>query len=358
MASISKRPDGRWRARYRDANGKEHAKHFNRKIDGQRWLDEVTTAVVTGQYVHPMAGRITVEQYASQVWLPSLSLRASSRREYEGALSRHLVPALGSMPMSSVRPVDARALLMRLEDRLSPRTARRIYSHARSLFRHAVIGRVVPVSPFEGVRGLPLPGQRRSIPNIEDVRSVVAAADPLTAVMVLVAAQTGMRSAELRGLTTAALDLDRRRLRVDQQLVTETGGRWSLGEPKTAAGVRVVRFGAGLQSTLQTFLAVNPPSAQGLLFHEEGRPVANSTWDYRVKAAQRRARVAPFRIHDLRHHCASVLIAAGVPVPAITEQLGHASAQVTFTTYAHLLRDDEEAAADAMSIAWAQSPAD
>jgi len=153
MASISKRPDGRWRARYRDANGKEHAKHFNRKIDGQRWLDEVTTAVVTGQYVHPKAGRITVEQYASQVWLPSLSLRASSRREYEGALSRHLVPALGSMPMSSVRPVDARALLMKLEDRLSPRTARRIYGHARSLFRHAeplAIRAYAPARPRPG----------------------------------------------------------------------------------------------------------------------------------------------------------------------------------------------------------------
>ena len=39
MASITKRPDGRWRARYRDETGKEIAKHFDRKVDGQRWLD-------------------------------------------------------------------------------------------------------------------------------------------------------------------------------------------------------------------------------------------------------------------------------------------------------------------------------
>ena len=51
MASIAKRPDGRWRAQYRDAAGKEHSKHFDRKTDAQRWLDEVTAAIVTGQYV-------------------------------------------------------------------------------------------------------------------------------------------------------------------------------------------------------------------------------------------------------------------------------------------------------------------
>jgi len=59
MASLTKRPDGRWRARYRDEAGKEHAKHFDRKVDGQRWLDEVTAAVVTGQYVDPKARRET-----------------------------------------------------------------------------------------------------------------------------------------------------------------------------------------------------------------------------------------------------------------------------------------------------------
>ena len=48
MASIAKRPDGRWRARYRDDTGREHARHFGRKVDAQRWLDEVTASVVTG----------------------------------------------------------------------------------------------------------------------------------------------------------------------------------------------------------------------------------------------------------------------------------------------------------------------
>jgi hypothetical protein len=66
VVSIAKRPDGQWRARYRDAAGKEHSKHFDRKTDAQRWLDEVTAAIVTGQYVDPRAGRVTFKAYAEQ----------------------------------------------------------------------------------------------------------------------------------------------------------------------------------------------------------------------------------------------------------------------------------------------------
>lgn len=44
MASVQKRPDGKWRARYRDDDNVEHARHFRRKIDAHDWLDEVIIA--------------------------------------------------------------------------------------------------------------------------------------------------------------------------------------------------------------------------------------------------------------------------------------------------------------------------
>jgi len=57
--NIAKRESGRWRARYRDDTGKEHSRHFDRKIDAQLWLDNVTAAVVGGTYTDPRAGRVT-----------------------------------------------------------------------------------------------------------------------------------------------------------------------------------------------------------------------------------------------------------------------------------------------------------
>ena len=37
-----------WRARYRDDGGKEHVRHFDRRVDAQKWLDEVTASLVAG----------------------------------------------------------------------------------------------------------------------------------------------------------------------------------------------------------------------------------------------------------------------------------------------------------------------
>ena len=51
--SIARRPNGKWRARYRDETGHEHTRHFDRKVDAQQWLDQVTATVVTGTYADP-----------------------------------------------------------------------------------------------------------------------------------------------------------------------------------------------------------------------------------------------------------------------------------------------------------------
>jgi hypothetical protein len=77
MASIARRPDGTWRPRYRDAEGKEHARHFARKADAQRWLDEVTASIVTGTYVDPRAGKVTFRDYAVE-WLAMQPLRPTT----------------------------------------------------------------------------------------------------------------------------------------------------------------------------------------------------------------------------------------------------------------------------------------
>jgi hypothetical protein len=77
MASIKKRPDGKYRARYRDAKGKEHARHFARKVDAQQWLDSVTASKVAGTYTDPKTARTTVGQWCD-TWLAGYATRRPS----------------------------------------------------------------------------------------------------------------------------------------------------------------------------------------------------------------------------------------------------------------------------------------
>lgn len=52
----------RWLARYVDEHGQENTRSFERKVDAQAWLNEITAAQTTGTYVAPSAGRVTVRE--------------------------------------------------------------------------------------------------------------------------------------------------------------------------------------------------------------------------------------------------------------------------------------------------------
>ena len=61
MAHIRKHPkSGRWQVRYREADGRERSKTFNRKPDAQRFAATVTADIARGEYLDPTAGKTTV----------------------------------------------------------------------------------------------------------------------------------------------------------------------------------------------------------------------------------------------------------------------------------------------------------
>lgn len=65
----------------------------------------------------------------------------------------------------------------------------------------------------------------------------------------------------------------------------------------------------------------------------------------------RDARVRRVRVHDLRHTCASLLLAQGVDARTIMETLGHSTITMTLDAYAHVMQTTLRAAADRMDDA-------
>src|SRR3954468_21001240 len=143
VASIARRPDGTYRPRYRDAAGKEHARHFKRKVDAQRWLDEQTAALVRGDWVDPRSGRVTFAEYAEQ-WRTTQVVRPTTELAYERLLRRNVYPRLGDRPLAAIRPSEIQSLVSRLsvaaEDHpaLAPRTVRVTLSVTSAVFKSAV----------------------------------------------------------------------------------------------------------------------------------------------------------------------------------------------------------------------------
>ncbi len=89
------------------------------------------------------------------------------------------------------------------------------------------------------------------------------------------------------------------------------------------------------------------PAGLGLIFHTRNGTALNLN-NLRFQdfwPTIKRAKLPRVRIHDLRHFHASLLLANGVDLPAVSGRLGHASKSFTLATYGHEMAGGQEQAA-------------
>lgn len=82
--------------------------------------------------------------------------------------------------------------------------------------------------------------------------------------------------------------------------------------------------------------------------YEDGRPLDPHYISKAFRRIVRAIDLPHLTFHGLRHEHASLLLSAGVPITAVSERLGHASAAITSDLYSHLLEDADRRMADAV----------
>jgi integrase len=375
MASIAKRPDGNYRARYRGPDGNEHAKHFARKVDAQRWLDEQTAAMVTGQYVNPRAGRVTFRQRGDQ-WRTTAPHGPTTAYLVERALEKRVYPEIGDIPIGAIRTTQVQALVTGWGATLAPSSVRVMYGYVVSVFAAAVRDKVIAVSPCDGVRLPPARRKQVEIPPLSVLDVLRDALPPRLRAVVDLVAGSGLRQGEVFGLEVNGLDFLRTRaVDVHQQLVTLPKQVY-LGRVKTAESQRVVPLAAVTLEVLAAHLAAFPVrpvpitdrtdphkpaqrEAQLVFTLDDGRPVSRHAWAYLWHPAARAAELAPRTgLHALRHQYASLLIRHGESVKTVQKRMGHSSAAITLDTYSHLWPDADDRTREAVQRALGGGSAD
>lgn len=78
MAFVEKR-NGRWRARYRGADGRERSRTFDRKTEAERWLTSVKADLLRGEWTDPRQGRVTFGEWCERWAATGTDLRPSTR---------------------------------------------------------------------------------------------------------------------------------------------------------------------------------------------------------------------------------------------------------------------------------------
>jgi integrase len=353
MVGSIDRHGGKWRPRYRDENGREHARHFDRKADARRWLDQATAAMVRGDHVDPRRSVLTVGDW-SQVWMAGRShLKPKTVAGYRSLLDTRVLPTWGRVRLGNVKhsAVATWVAAMRAEGLSASRT-RQAYHVLTSMLDDAVKDGRLPRNPAAGVDLPRMPqGDRRTLTH-DQLDDLADGCGPHRT-FVLVLGYCGLRWGEAVALRVRRVDMTRGRLEVVES-VADVGGRLTFGPPKTHQRREVV-----VPDFLRDDLAaqVEGKAPDALVFASRaGTPlrVQNFRRD-RFDRATAAIGVPGLTPHELRHTAASLAIASGASIKGVQKMLGHRSAAMTLDRYGHLLGDELDAVAEKVSAARAES---
>src|SRR6476469_3410454 len=115
MATIKRRQDrgGRWEVRYRDPEGKQKARLFDRK-EGPGGAKEFVIGIehskLAGTYVDPSAGRVTFRSFAEE-WRKVQVHRPGTAQSVEQQLRVHVYPVIGDRPIAAIRPSEIQGMV-------------------------------------------------------------------------------------------------------------------------------------------------------------------------------------------------------------------------------------------------------
>ena len=356
MASIQKRPNGKWRARYRDAEGKEHARHFKYKDNprdpensAQYWLDTVTAAVHTGNYVDPKNAKLTVSEWCD-VWIAGYTKRPSSVSQAKTQIKR-IEEKFGSRTLASIRPSEVKAWMAELQAAgYAPATVRAAHQRFAQICNDAVLDGLIPKAPTSRRTSPATPGQRQYVATTAQVWALHDAMPEHLRAVVLLGAFAGLRRSEIVGLRVQDVDF----MRGVITPAIQYGGR-PLKTPESSQPIPIPQ-----DLALELNKMPAKWESETIVVNSLGRPTAPQYVNVAFIKARESVDGLPegFRIHDLRHYYASMLIAAGLDVKSVQARLRHKSAKTTLDIYGHMWPDADESSRAAVAAVFAERPAD
>jgi integrase len=396
--TIRKRADGRWEARVVEWQGGQRRRKSIFGKTRRAVAGKLRKAIDQAEQGIPLAdGRQTVGQFLTR-WLVDVArarVRPRTFDGYDAAIRRHITPYLGTRPVVKLTPQATQSWLRDLDAAGVPVSQRR---YARVVLRAALNTAVRWRLVTQNAAALVDPPRAvaREIQPLtpEQARVLLdtVAGQPLEG-FVAVALGCGLRLGEALGLKWEDVDLTAGTLQVRRALQRFGGDgakrrplvaerkrlRRTLAETKDKAERRNLRqaiaeLRAKLRAVKTSSQLVEPKSARSrrtialpsvtlaaLKSHRkrqlESRLAAGDAWQdtghvftspigtaadahnlhKQFRAVLTAARLPLVRIHDLRHSCATLLLAQGVDPRTIMQTLGHSQVSLTLNTYAHVL---------------------
>jgi integrase len=350
--------NGKLRKSYRWIRG------FPTQKAAQIELNKVLRSIDEGTYVE--RSDQTMTEYLER-WLQTVkpNLGCKTFERYKELVDINIKPRLGAIKLAKLQPVHIAEFYTWLSAEgnrrtgkgLSGQTILHIHRLLSKALKQAVLWQFRAANPANSVQA-PRP-VRREIEAIEEDRSALlleCAENTQLYLPILLGLCTGMRRGEILGLRWSDLDLDNAALTVNQSLEQTHEGGLNFKATKTKTSRRTITLPDCLvsaikahrvhQQKIRDMFGAQYPTFDLVIPLSDGRPWAPDRFTDAYRAFTRRIGAKNIRFHDLRHTHASELLRRRVPLRTVSQRLGHANPTVTLNVYSHVMRGDDEQAAD------------
>lgn len=363
LTKLGKQADGvprdekplRWKVRWVDPSGSRRSKNFAKRIDANRFADEISADLTRSEYVNPNDGNMLVKD-AFEKWKSTLLVSEKSIYAIDGAWNRYISDKWGERRLATIDKSEVSAWIARLHrDGLSTKYIKEIVAPLRQIFDWAVDARRVKMNPCHDLQ---YPREAKKKIRIIELDQLKTLADSMPnttdSAIVWLMGTCGLRIGEVAGLDCSDVDLKKGTLLIERSYSPTKGGSMALKATKNNE-YREILIPTMIRDMIVD--AVGDIEQDAPLFvTANGHRINSNNWRARhwkkgLMAARAEDPTIPkdLRPHDMRHTAASLMISVGASVKAVQHVLGHASAAMTLDVYADLFDTDRRAVADRMS---------
>lgn len=370
----SQEPNGRYKFRYIDGNGKRKTVYswrlvatdkipFGKKDNAPLREQEKTINRDILDDIIPDGAGLTVLQLVKKYTALKTGVKHTTRTGYMTVINLLEKDPFGSKRIDRVRLSDAKEWLIRLQqvDKKSYSSIHSIRGVVRPAFQMAVDDDVLRKNPFEfqlatvvvndSVMREALTRKQERI-FLEFVKNDSHYCKYYDGMYILF--KTGMRISEFTGLTLSDIDMNNRTINIDHQL-QKTGTLVYIDTTKTHSGNRVIPMQDDVYEAFKRVLAARPklkvePMIDGytgfLFFDKDNKPMVALHWEkYFQHAVDKYNRIYRMQLpkitpHVCRHTYCSNMAKSGMNPKVLQYLMGHSDISVTLNTYTHLKLED------------------
>ncbi len=243
-------------------------------------------------------------------------------------------------------------------------SAQRHHAMLHLAFKSAVKRRIIPTNPVDQADRPKATQYIGSYYTAAELKELLdkAEGDPIY-IVILLAAYFGLRRSEVIGLKWDAVDFENKTVRISHKVIKTDDGIVGMDVMKTKSSYRTLPLIPQVENALlkekakqEEMKAImrrgySKKYTEYICVDAIGELIKPDYVTNHFKILLRDNNLKQIRFHDLRHSCASLLLAQGVPMKMIQDWLGHSDMGTTANIYSHIDSESKKASAKAIGSA-------